>query len=144
MAARLLPVDDDRDTGGFWQAARDHRLVVRACAGCGAVLHVPVAYCHLCGSWEGHWKRVSGRGRVYSWTTVEHQVHPAYPAPYTVVLVELEDEPTVRMVGYLPGAVDLAEGQAMRVWFEELDGDVVLPQWEPALEGTADLERETP
>jgi uncharacterized OB-fold protein len=130
-AARLLPVDDDHDTGGFWAAAKEHQLVVRACTACGAILHVPRAYCHTCGSWEGHWRRMSGHGRVYSWTTVEHQVHPAYPAPYTVVLVELIDAPGVRLVGYLPGAPELAEGQPMRVWFEELDDGVVLPQWEP-------------
>ena len=130
--AGLLPVDDDRDTGGFWQAARRHELVVRVCDGCGVVLHVPRAYCHACRSWEGHWQPVSGRGRVYSWTTVDHQVHPAYPVPYTVVLVELEDHPSVRLVGSLPGAPELAEGQAMQVWFEELEDGVVLPQWRPA------------
>ena len=61
---------------------------------------------------------MSGRGRLYSWTTVEHQVHPAYPVPYTIVLVELDDEPGVRLIGYLPGAPELTEGQPMQVWFE--------------------------
>jgi uncharacterized protein len=129
---RLVPCDDDRDTGGFWAAARRGRLAVRVCDGCGTVLHMPRAYCRSCGSWEGHWQEVSGRGRVYSWTTVEHQVHPAYPVPYVVVLVALEDHPEVRLVGHLPGSPELREGQAMRVWFEALDGGVVLPQWEPA------------
>jgi hypothetical protein len=132
---RLIPVDDDRDTGGFWQAARDHQLVIRVCDECAAVLHMPRAYCHRCGSWEGHWQPSSGRGRLYSWTTVEHQVHPAYPVPYTIVLIELEEPPVARLIGYLPGAPELTEGQAMRVWFETMDGGVVIPQWEPAPEG---------
>jgi uncharacterized OB-fold protein len=75
---------------------------------------------------------VSGRGRLCSWTTTEHQVHPAYPVPYTIVLVELEEDPSVRLVGYLPGSPALTDGQVMQVWFEQLDDGVVLPQWEPA------------
>jgi len=131
VTERLRPVIDDPDTSGFWAAARRHQLVVRMCDRCGAVLHLPRAYCHACGSWEGDWVPVSGRARLRSWTTAEHQVHPAYPVPYTIVLVELDDHPSVRFVGFLPGAADLADGQAMRVRFEELDDGIVVPQWEP-------------
>jgi uncharacterized OB-fold protein len=131
VAARILPVDDDRDTGGFFEAARRGELVVRACSSCGTVLHVPRAYCFACGSFDTVWRPVSGRGRVYSWTTVEHAVHPAFPVPYTVVLVELDDHPEARFVGYLPGVPPLTEGQPMEAWFEELDDGVVLPQWRP-------------
>ena len=71
-----------------------------------------------------------GTGRLVSWTTAEHQVHPAYPVPYTIVLVQLDDRPGVRFVRSLPGAPQLTDGQAMRVWFEEVE-DAALPQWEP-------------
>ena len=127
-ARRILPVEDDLDSRGFFEAARRGELAVRVCDGCGAVLHVPVPYCHACGSWEGSWTPVRGTGHLVSWTTAEHQVHPAYPVPYTIVLVELDDPPGVRFVGYLPGAPQLIDGQPMRVWFEECDG-AVLPQW---------------
>lgn len=129
---RPLPVVDDRDTGGFWQAAHEGRLVVRVCAACGALLHMPRAYCHLCGTWSEKWQQVSGRGRLYSWTVVEHQVHPAFPAPYTIVLVELDDVSGCRLIGRLPGAVDLEANQPMEVWFEAVDGDRTIPQWRPA------------
>lgn len=129
--SRLVPADDDRDTGGFFEAARRHELVVRMCDGCDAVLHMPRAYCRTCGSWEGRWQPAAGTGSVYSWTVVEHQVHPSYPVPYTVVLVQLDDFPTARLVGHLPGTPDLSPGQRMRVWFETLDAGVVVPQWKP-------------
>jgi uncharacterized protein len=132
LTARLLPVEDDPDTGGFWEAARRHELVIRVCSACDAVLHLPRAYCAACGSWEGRWQPVSGHGHLYSWTTVDHQVHPGYPVPYTIVLVELDDLPATRLVGYLAGEPELADGQAMHVTFEELDDGVVVPQWEPS------------
>jgi len=47
------------------------------------------------------------------------------------VLIQLDDVPA-RLVGYLPGAPELAEGQAMKVWFETVDDGVVLPQWRSA------------
>jgi hypothetical protein len=43
MVAGLLPVVDDRDTGGFFEAARRGVLAVRRCSGCDAVLHMPRA-----------------------------------------------------------------------------------------------------
>jgi uncharacterized protein len=128
--SRILPSEDDRDTAGFWEAARRKQLVVRVCDSCQAVLHLPRAYCYHCGSWEGSWQPVSGTGRLHSWTTVEHQVHPAYPVPYTVVLVQLDDAPA-RLIGYLSGAPHLTKDQPMRVSFETLPGGAVLPQWEP-------------
>ena len=127
--ARLVPVTDDPDTGGFFEAAARRELVIRACAACGVALHLPRAYCHACGSWDATWRRVAGTGTLYSWTVVEHQVHPAYPVPYTIVLVELDDVPGVRLVGSVPGSPALGEGQSMRVVFEELAGGVVLPNW---------------
>jgi uncharacterized OB-fold protein len=126
---RLLPVDDDLDTGGFFEAARRHELVIRVCNACEAVLHMPRAYCHTCGSWDGRWQPVAPSGSVYSWTVVAHQVHPAYPVPYTVVLVELDELPAARLVGYLDGTPELTAGQPVEAWFETLDEGVVLPQW---------------
>jgi hypothetical protein len=72
---------------------------------------------------------------LYSWTVVTHQVHPAYPTPYTVVLVDLDDLPDTRLVGSIPGTPELVVGQPMQVWFEQLgerDGrPIVVPNWRP-------------
>ncbi|MET0578071.1 MAG: OB-fold domain-containing protein, partial [Ilumatobacteraceae bacterium] len=114
----LLPVDDDHDTGGFFEAARRGELVVRACSSCGTLLHLPRAFCHRCGSWDGEWRPVAGTGTLHTWTVVDHQVHPAYPVPYTIVLVDLDDAPGVRLLGHLPGSPDLQAGMPMRVRFD--------------------------
>lgn len=128
---RLLPVIDDRDTSGFWVAAARGELVVRTCRSCGRSLHLPRNHCSGCGRDDPWWRPVSGLARLYSWTTVEHQVHPGFPVPYTVVLVELDDAPGVRLVGRLPGRPALRAGAPMRVRFEQIDDDTALPQWEP-------------
>ena len=134
--ARLIPVDDDLDTGGFFDAARRGELAPRMCNSCDAVLHVPRMYCRHCGSWDGRWQSVDGAATLHSWTVVTHQVHPAYPVPYTVLLVDLDAFPGTRFVSQLPGSPELIAGMAMDVWFDEIgevDGrSVVVPQWRPA------------
>lgn len=127
---RPLPAHD-HDTWGFFEAAARGELVVNACATCGAVLHLPRPYCHHCGSFEVEWRPVAGRSHLVSWTTVHQGLHPAFPTPYTVVLVELDEAPGARLAGFLPGEPDLADGMPMEVRFEQVDG-VTLPQWVPA------------
>jgi uncharacterized protein len=131
-APRLVPVTADPDTGGFFAAAGHGHVALRFCTDCGALLHLPRAYCYHCGSWNSGFRAVAPRARVYSWTLVEHQIHPAFPVPYTVVLVELADEPAARLVGYLPGRPDLYAGQEMQAWFDQLPDGSTLVQWRPA------------
>lgn len=127
---RPLPVTDDRDTGGFWEAASAGRLAIKGCADCGATLHLPKDFCHRCQSWNTAWRPASLTATLHTWTVVRHQIHPAFPVPYTLVVVDLDDEQDVRLMGYLAGEPTLEAGQAMRARFEQL-GDVVLPEWEP-------------
>jgi uncharacterized protein len=128
--ARLLPLVDDCDTGGYFDAAKRHELVVCVCNACHAVLHLPRGYCAKCGGSEIGWREVPGQGSIYSWTTIEQQVHPGYPVPYTVIVVQLDEPRGVRLVGFLPGAPELAAGRRVQVRWEEAGGDVVLPQWQ--------------
>jgi uncharacterized OB-fold protein len=51
------------------------------------------------------WVAVEPRGRIFSWTRVWHPVHPALrdACPYIVVVVELPQAGSVRMLGNLLG-----------------------------------------
>ena len=98
------------DSAGYWEAALRHELVVRVCRPAGHVLHLPRAYCATCDTFDVTWRPVAGRGTVHTWTVVEHAVDPAFPAPYTVVLVELDDPPGVRFVSDLPGRRNFTSG----------------------------------
>lgn len=126
----ILPVTDDRDSGPFFAAARENRLVFRACTVCERGIHPPLPFCPYCGG-DGEWREASGSGHVHSSTVVTHQIHPDYPAPYTLVAVELVENADVRLMGRLDGAVDIKAGAAMSVRFDRVAEDVVLPNWEP-------------
>jgi uncharacterized protein len=130
---RPLPVVDDHDTAGFWTAANAGAVAVCVCSECGAVLHLPRSCCDQCRSFSVEWQPVRPHGRLHSWAVVEFQVHPAFPVPYTIVLVELDDVPEVRLAGHLPGRPALEANLPMRADFVPVvsaDGSVTtLVQW---------------
>lgn len=85
----------DRDTATFWDAQNKHELKFQRCTQCGAVRYVVGPLCPECHSFDHEWIASSGRGTIYSYTVVRHQTHPAFPAPYTMLLVEMEEGPRV-------------------------------------------------
>lgn len=126
-----LPVTSDPDTAGFWMAAQNGEVAVCICANCGAALHLPRSYCHQCQSWTVEWRPVAPRARLVSWTVAEHQVHPAFPVPYTVVLVKLDDFPEIRLAGYLAGKPALRAGMPMLADFVTPSNGITLVNWIP-------------
>lgn len=125
---RPIPYIHDRDTGPFWAGCAEHELLV-ALREDGSVVHPPVA----AGTPRGphRWVAAKGTATVHSWTVIRHAVDPAFPAPYTLVLVELTDFP-VRFIGTLDVDTPLRAGMPMRVRWEERAG-VTIPQWEPTV-----------
>jgi uncharacterized protein len=108
-------------TSGFWAAAREHRLVVQRCEGCGALRHYPRPMCPECHSEAWTWSPLSGRGVVHTFTVTHQAFHPAWAdrVPFAVATIELEEG--VRMVSDLPPVdVDrVAIGLPVECWFED-------------------------
>lgn len=84
----------------MWASIGQDALKLQKCTRCGAFSYPPGPCCPQCLCMELDWQGVSGRGRVLSWTTYFREYLPAYPAPHTVVAVQLEEGPIV--IGYVP------------------------------------------
>ncbi|MBH0120323.1 OB-fold domain-containing protein [Rhodococcus sp. HM1] len=134
--ARLRPLVTERGSAGFFSAAAENRIEILTCEDCGRRIHLPRPRCVYCASTEVSWKPAAHTGTVYSHTVVEHQVHPLFPVPYTVIVVDLDGEAAgVRLIGNLPGRAEVTAGTPVRCTFEDLGEDaagnpVVLPVWE--------------
>jgi uncharacterized OB-fold protein len=124
VAARPLPTPSPLTTG-FWEAAREHRLVVQRCDACGTLRHYPQPMCANCHSMDWTWTELSGRGTIYTFTVTHQVFHPAWAGhvPYVVATIELEEG--VRLVSDLPSedVDDVAIGRAVEVFFEDAPGD---------------------
>jgi uncharacterized OB-fold protein len=131
MTDRPLPKPDDA-SAEFWAAARRHELVMQRCTVCGKLRYPPRPMCPACQSLACDWPKMSGRGAIYSFVIAHAPVLPAFAerVPLPIVLVALEEEPTLRLVGNLvePAGDRLRIGARVVVAFEDL-GEVTLPQW---------------
>lgn len=128
---RVLPAIDDTNEF-FWTSGADGHLRFLRCQACGYFLHPPSPRCPECGSTEVAPEPVSGRGQVFSFT-VNHQSWDGGTDPYAIVLVELDEQPGLRLTSNLLGVdLDAIEiGLPVQVVFEERDG-VFYPLFEAA------------
>jgi hypothetical protein len=127
--AGVRPVTDDLDTGGFFAAAGRGALAICECATCGRVLHLPRRWCRHCASGEVRWREVRPAGTVYSFSVVAHQIHPAFPVPYTVILIDLDDAPGTRLIGRIDGRPPLAIGDAVDARIVTVPDGTGWPEW---------------
>jgi uncharacterized OB-fold protein len=75
--------------------------------------------CPECHSFEFEWITSSGQGKIYSYTIVRHQTHPAFPVPYTMVLVEMEEGPRLIAQLQAPEEAPFEIGSAVHVEWED-------------------------
>lgn len=140
MDGLLLPVVDDASRP-FWDGTLAGELRIQACGTCGRLRFPPRPMCPHCQSAESSWKAMAGTGTIYSFVVAHPPLLPAYAevAPYNVVLVALDEDPTLRLVGNVVADADAAInsvdpaaleiGAAVRVEFARVADDLALPRW---------------
>ncbi len=136
----VLPDLNSEDSAEFWAGCARGELLVQSCGQCGRWRFPPRPMCPHCQSIEVEWVPVSGRARVWSFVVPHPPLLPAYAelAPYNVIVVALEEDERIRMVGNLVEAADgpinaidpasIAVGEPVRVVFAPVE-DVTLPRW---------------
>lgn len=126
---RPLP-EHSPETRPFWDAMKEHRLVLQQCSNCGKLRHYPRPMCDACYSFDSQWAEVSGKGKIHSWMVAHHPFHMGFKQalPYVVVTIDLDEG--VRMVAPLDGADEsaLAIGKPVAITFEDVDDKITLPR----------------
>ena len=130
---RPLPVADSISEP-FWVALQNRELKLQKCEGCGKYQFPPAAFCLSCSSTSLVYTKVSGRGRVYSYTETQSGVrHPAFAeiTPYMVGWVELVEQANLLMLTNFPGSnlEDISVGDDVELVFDRLTEEYVLPQF---------------
>src|SRR6266513_5671442 len=127
----------DLETSEYWEAAKQGKLLVKRCNGCGKTFFYPRVYCPNCWSAETEWQQASGRGRVYTFTVVHQNDLPPFNerVPYVVAIVELEEG--VRMTSNIEDVApeDVRCDMPVHVAFREERRDderIALPVFRPA------------
>ncbi len=124
----------DAETRPFWEACREHRLVVQRCAACGTWRHPPRPVCAACASFDTTWDEVPGTGSVATYTVVHQALHPALRdvVPYVVVLVELDGTGGARLASNLVGSPPeaVAVGARVEVAWEDMGAELTVPRFQ--------------
>lgn len=136
MSELLLPDVDDPVAGPFWAGCVAGQLRIQACAACGRRRMPPRPMCPWCRHLDARWDELAPTGSVWSFAVPHPPLLAAYAErlPYAVLVVTLDDDPTIRLVGDTAAGVavdSIAIGQAVEVAFERIADDVVLPRWRP-------------
>ncbi|MFN8036706.1 MAG: Zn-ribbon domain-containing OB-fold protein [Acidimicrobiia bacterium] len=132
---RILPRVNDSNRH-FWTGGEHGELRFLRCRDCGYYIHPPLPMCPKCHSKRVEPEAVSGRATVASYT-INHQMWmPGPELPYVVAIVEIEEQPSVRLTTNLVGIApdDVAVGLPVQVTFEHRPdpyGDVWIPLFEP-------------
>jgi uncharacterized protein len=124
----------ESDTRPFWDAVRDGRLVIRSCNACGHIHYYPRPFCPSCWSEDVAWIEASGRGTVYTYSTVHRNDLPPFheQVPYVVAVVELEEGPRMMTRLIDTDGVDLEMGMAVEADFTALTDEVSIVVFRPA------------
>jgi uncharacterized OB-fold protein len=83
----------DTTTQPWWDATREHRLVLQTCRSCRSVQHPPRSVCLSCMSEDLTWSEASGAATVDAWTTVHRSPEPDVVVPYVIARVRLAEGP---------------------------------------------------
>jgi hypothetical protein len=129
----MPPPMADATTLPWWEAAADHRLVVQACSACGHTQLPPSPICSECRSDASEWREVSGRGEVYTYTSVHRPIAGGQDLPFVIAVIALEDSGGVRIISNLV-EVDpdgLAIGLAVELVWEDMSESLAIPRFRP-------------
>ena len=141
MSDELLLPFIDEDSAPFWEGARKGELRVQRCAETGRLIFPPRPMSPWGQHTEPTWTAVSGRGTIWSFVVPHPPLLPPFAAlaPYNVIVVALDEDPTIRLVGNLVacqgGAIDEVDpraieiGAPVRVVFERVTDEISLPRW---------------
>ncbi|HEX6393853.1 MAG TPA: OB-fold domain-containing protein [Acidimicrobiales bacterium] len=125
-----VPTDEER---AFWTGGADGVLLIYRCATCGRWFHPPGPVCPACHSLEVAPRPVSGRATVWAVTVNHQQWFASLPPPYVVAIVELAEQPGLRMLTNVVGCEPevVRSGMVVDVAFELLADDLWLPVFRP-------------
>jgi uncharacterized OB-fold protein len=131
----------DEDSAPFFEGCREGVLRMQECAETGRLIFPPRPISPWAPRTPPRWTTVSGRGTIWSFAVPHAPLLPPFQdlAPYVVIAVALEEDPTVRLIGNLlaqPGdPIDafpserVTIGASVHVVFEAIDDRIALPRW---------------
>ena len=121
------------ETRPFWEGTQRHELWLQKCRDCDKFYFYPRSICPHCFSDATEWIKVSGKGKIYSFTVSYREASPAFKpdVPYNIAIIELEEG--VRMMSNIVGCrnEDISIDMPVEVVFDDVTPEITLPKFRP-------------
>jgi len=105
LAASVPPQPrPDADSAAFWAATAAGRLAMCRCQECRLWLQPPLERCRRCAGATA-FEPIAGTGSIYSFIVQRQAAVPGYldQIPYVVGVVQLDEQPRLRLPGRIVG-----------------------------------------
>jgi len=117
----------------FWKGAREKKLMVQRCKDCKKHIFYPRIYCPFCFSDKMEWVKVSGKGKIYSYTVVQNNPPSAFmkDLPFVIAIIKLDEgvQMLTNIVGCDPQQIKC--DMPVEVTFEKYNDEITLPKFKP-------------
>ena len=113
----------------MWQTIAHGAMALQRCDDCGRFQYPPGPVCSHCLSPRLTWRPLSGRGTILSWVIFHKGYLAAYPAPYNVIAVRLDED--VVLVSNLEAPLPEGDwiGRQVRMTYTTMADGFVLPRF---------------
>lgn len=120
-------------TQPFWEAAKRHELVMPRCKTCDHMFFYPRSECPRCLAPNLEWVRVSGRGRLHSYTIVYQPANAAFraDAPHIYAVVQLDEGPRLVSNVVQCNPDDVRVDMPLVAVFDDVTADWTLVKFKP-------------
>ena len=128
----LLPNVKSPLAAPFWEGARNRRLVMQRCGGCGALRWPPKPICPTClkPAAPEDWQEIPDTGEIWSFAVYHRAFHPSLEGklPYNVAYIRLDAGPM--FISNVIGTNDLTIGQRVKAHYDDVTPEVTLVKFE--------------
>jgi uncharacterized OB-fold protein len=135
MTARFDLPETDEHSETWWRSLHDGLLLLERCTACRHVYFYPRGMCPSCWCEEVEWVPSTGRGRVYTYSTVRINDLPPFAErlPYVVAMVDLEEGPRIMATLADVDVDDVKIGLPVRLSPRTLNEHYSAPEFVPAV-----------
>ena len=117
----------------FWDYCKKHELRMQKCSQCDHIRYPSSIVCPKCHSMKAEWVRLSGKGKVFSFTIFQYVYNKAFSddIPYVAASIELEEG--TRMLSNIIRCKpdDIRIDMPVEVEFEDVTDECTLPKFKP-------------
>lgn len=116
----------------YWRSGADGILRLLHCGACERFIHPAGPVCPYCHSRDVSPQPVSGNGNIATFTINHKEWIPGFTPPYVFALVEIDEDPTIRIGSNIVECGVDAVSIGMRVEVEfEANGEWFVPLFHP-------------